>query len=344
MKLLIVALTLCVVSCATTSPVSYVGLKVNALKDQNFQSEHYSFQVLPASSEVNKNDLTFREFAEYVNRAMEKLGHKKSSNPEVTILLSYGLADPKTQIFQTSISSASASYDRPSNTIYTVGQSVTSTTSTTKWTKIVRLEGVLEKSRRSKDLMPVWSTTIASFGSNTDLRAEMPILIAGAMPYIGKDTKTVVNISKSVSPRDPLLRYLIKDTNKVEFLPTDLIFLTEQCKSIINKEGKCSVVGFGSANIERELAFSGSVRNESEVVWSKPMAVLTCYQMKYPDPNDKNGKSEKITTHTAQKTVDMVVPSGQTAPMDLQFKVPQAYNGKDQKCEMRIAGAQEVPY
>ena len=201
--------------CATTQPqfsvmVDSIG---GAIAEKN------SYSLLPGNKETKADDLQFKEYAAYVNRALIKQGFVPAESFEkanVAIFLVYGIGDPKESQYsyalptwgQTGISSSYTSGTVSSyggygsysgTTTYTPTYGVTGSTthigSYTTYFRFMVLDAVdLDEYKKSKKEVQLWKTTVTSAGSSGDLRRIFPILVAASQQYIGKNTGQKVEV------------------------------------------------------------------------------------------------------------------------------------------------------
>ncbi len=196
------------------------------------------YALVPGNEGVKADDLQFREFAEFIERAMKLQGFIKASAPESADLLvvaAYSVGDPQTRTYtytvphwgQTGVSSSTTHGTAiTQGTLNTSGNSgtysgTTSYSGTTYYqptygitgyssgvgqyttvTRVLALAGFDADSIRSGgDPKELWRVSAVSIGSTRDLRLVFPYLITAARPYIGKATDQAVTVS--FSKNDP---------------------------------------------------------------------------------------------------------------------------------------------
>jgi hypothetical protein len=177
------------------------------------------YVLLPGREEVAANDLQYREFAAYVERALQARGFKQADSADeadVAILLNYGIGEPQTTTYtyslpiygQTGGGKATYSgstygpggYSHTTGTIqqqptYGVVGSQTHTGSVTTYFRYLILDAVdLRAYRESQAIVPVWKTTVTSTGSSGDLRRVLPVLVGAAVEHVATNTGQQVNI------------------------------------------------------------------------------------------------------------------------------------------------------
>ena len=185
-------------------------------------SDHHPgsrYVLLPGREEVAANDLQYREFASYVERALQARDFKQTTSVEeadIAILLNYGLGEPQTTVYTYSLpvygqtgggtatytgsAYGSGGYSHTTGTIYQqptygVVGSQTNVGSVTTYLRYLILEAVdLTAYRKSQAIVPVWKTTITSTGTSGDLRRVLPVLVGAATEHFATDTGQQVNI------------------------------------------------------------------------------------------------------------------------------------------------------
>ncbi len=202
--------------CATTQP--QFSVKVDSISGG--ASAKTSYILLPGEKDAKADDLQFKEYAAYVNRALVKHGFTPANSfqdANVAIFLMYGIGDPKEHQYTYSIptwgqTGVSSSYTTGTlntyggygsysgTTTYTPTYGITgSTTHSGTYTTYFRflvLDAIdLEEYRISEKEVQLWKTTVTSSGSSGDLRRVFPILVAASQEYIGKNTGQKVEIN-----------------------------------------------------------------------------------------------------------------------------------------------------
>jgi hypothetical protein len=179
-----------------------------------------SYILLPGNKDTKAEDLQFKEYAAYVNRALIRQGFEPADSFEkanVAIFLVYGIGDPQEHQYsysiptwgQTGVSSSSTTgtvrsyggYGSYSGTTtytptYGVTGSTTHTDSYTTYFRFMVLDAVdLDEYKKSKKEVQLWKTTVTSSGSSGDLRRIFPILVAASQQYVGKNTGQKVEVN-----------------------------------------------------------------------------------------------------------------------------------------------------
>ena len=202
--------------CATTQQ----GFIVNVNSISGPAANNNSYILLPGDKDTNVNDLQFKEYATYVNRALNKQGFVPADSYEkanVVIFLVYGIGDPKEHQYsfsmptfgQTGISSSyttgtvntyggRGSYS--GTTTYTPTYGITGSTSHSgafvTYFRFLMLDAIdLDEFNKSKREVQLWKTTVTSAGSSGDLRRVFPVLVAASSQYIAKNTGHIVEVN-----------------------------------------------------------------------------------------------------------------------------------------------------
>lgn len=177
------------------------------------------YVLLPGIKDVNADDLQYREYASYIERALASKGYVKSNSfqeADVAIFLGYGIGDPETHQYtyslptwgQTGVATSStygtvntygntATYSATTTNTpsYGVTGSTTHSGAYTTFMRYMYLDAVdLEEYRNTKKEQQIWKTTVTSSGSSGDLRRVFPILVAALKPHIGKNTGKKVKV------------------------------------------------------------------------------------------------------------------------------------------------------
>lgn len=221
---LIITLLLGVVvlsGCATMRPPTYL-VQVDSIGND---SENKTYILLSSNKDTKTDDLQFKEYATYLNRALQARGFVPAKNIQeanVAIFLSYGIGDPREHQYTYSLPiwgktgiSSSTTYGT-SNTYgslntygnYGTYTGNTNSTSTTTYTPTYGITGSVARSgsyttffrfmllnaidldeyKRSKKEIQLWKTTVTSSGSSSDLRRVFPILVAASKNHIATNT------------------------------------------------------------------------------------------------------------------------------------------------------------
>jgi hypothetical protein len=202
--------------CATTQP----GFSVKVDSISGTSADKTSYILLPGNKDAKADDLQFKEYAAYVNRALIKQGFVPADSVEkanIAIFLVYGIGDPQEHKYSYSIptwgqTGVSSSYTTGTvssyggygsysgTTTYTPTYGITGSTSHigshTTYFRFMVLDAMdLDEYKKSKKEVQLWKTTVTSAGSSGDLRQVFPILVAASKQYIAKNTGQKVEVN-----------------------------------------------------------------------------------------------------------------------------------------------------
>ena len=126
--------------------------------------------ILPKIKDISEEDLQFKEYKRYVEKALIKKGFFVTDNPDeaaIVVFLNYDIY--------------------PEEDYYV---------------RHIRLEAddfiIYRKSKKEKHL---WRTDVISRGYDNDLRKAFPVLIHMAMPHIGEDTNGIKELKMTKSDK-----------------------------------------------------------------------------------------------------------------------------------------------
>lgn len=213
--IILLAAALVVSGCATVQPE--FNVRVDSISGGSVDKK--SFILIPGNKDTKSDDLQFKEYAAYVNRALIKQGFVPADSFEkanVAIFLVYGLGDPKEHQYSYSIprwgqTGVSSSYTTGTinsyggyglysgTTTYTPTYGITGSTAHagtyTTYLRFMVLDAVdLDEYKKSNKEVQLWKTTVTSSGSSGDLRRVFPILVAASQQYVGKNTGQRVEV------------------------------------------------------------------------------------------------------------------------------------------------------
>lgn len=204
-------------ACATMQPQYHVN--IDSISQARSETKK-SYILLPGNKDTNAEDLQFREYAGYVDRALASRGFFRAERPEqadIAVFLSYGIGDPETHQYtyslpvwgQTGVSSSTTygtlktyggfgSYSGA--TTYTPTYGITGHTSHigeyTTYFRFILLDAYdLDTHKSQSKLVQVWRSTVTSSGSSGDLRRAFPVLVAASAQYLGANTGQAVGVT-----------------------------------------------------------------------------------------------------------------------------------------------------
>lgn len=233
-----VALVIATAAAATACRSPKYSVSVNAIGDDS-PAAHPTFMVIPGMTGIDENDLQFREYAAYIERALTNRGFRVTDSidsADAAVALNYGVSDPKTFTYtyatpvwgQTGVSSSNSTgiVQSYGNTSYYSGKTtytptygvVGSQTHTAMSVIFVRYFGVvaydLRAFRERQQMVPVWKTVVTSAGPTGDLRLAMPALVVAAEPYFATNPGSAVEVS--ISANDERIARLRAPTSGID--------------------------------------------------------------------------------------------------------------------------------
>jgi hypothetical protein len=213
--IIILALTVFLAGCAIR-PTFQVKVDSISGPDASIKTKYL---LLPGLKDADVNDLQFKEYATYVDRALTYKGFIKANDfqdANIVIFIVYGIGDPQTQQYsyalpmwgQTGVSSSTtygtlSTYGRygtyQGTTTYTPSYGITGyipmVGAYTTYFRFLILDAInLDEYKSSQKILQLWKTTVTSIGSSGDLRKVFPYLVAACRPYLGTNTGQKVEI------------------------------------------------------------------------------------------------------------------------------------------------------
>ena len=179
-------------------------ISVNAIADPATPSKGKQFILLPGMKGVKGDDLQYREFAGYVETALSQKGYTRTDTDkkaDLLIFLSYGIGEPQVSTYTFS---TSYGYSFP------VGDMWFSVPAKTQTNQVVnhKIHLVLDAyDLKTPGKQPeLWKTSVTSnsrvpnnveggifqvrYYDISDLRIQIPYMIAAAKEYFGGNTRT----------------------------------------------------------------------------------------------------------------------------------------------------------
>lgn len=227
------------VGCGRSGPPRFV-VRVDALATPE-AAEARRYVLRPGMEAVSERDLQFREYAEYLNRALQAEGFEQVASikdADVVVFVAYEIGGPEEHTYsysvphfgQTGVSSsrtygsvqsfgsgygtysATTTY-QPEYGITGYSSHIGTYTTFTRWLQVSAYR--LSVKTEAEEPEEVWRLSAISTGSSGDLRRVFPILVTAAQPYLGKSTQkkavdvalyesdeAVVAIREGVSPSE----------------------------------------------------------------------------------------------------------------------------------------------
>ncbi len=209
-RVIVLLAFLCIVVGCARQPTYFVT--VDALSTPDAQTVK-KYVLLPGEKDLSPEDLRFKEFCVYIDRAMASKGFVKvdeADGADIAVLLSYAVTEPKEYLYsysvphfgQTGVSSSTTygniqsfgnygTYSgtttyQPTYGITGYSSHVGTYVTYTRGLSLVACD--LDAFKDEQKVREVWRVLAASTGSSGDLRRVFPILVAAARPYLGGNT------------------------------------------------------------------------------------------------------------------------------------------------------------
>ena len=187
-----------------TSTRNEFKVTINTINDPDKNLESKRYILVSDMADVDQNNLQYKEFSAYVNKALENMGYvhaKSKSDANIVIKLKYGVNKPQSHNYsysspvygQTGVSSSTTTYEgNSSTTSYTpsygvVGNEVNSGTVYTYYSYITLSAYDLHG-------RPLWETTVGYNAYDTNFRFYFPKMIEVSKNYIGENIPGYVNV------------------------------------------------------------------------------------------------------------------------------------------------------
>ncbi|MBN1595840.1 hypothetical protein JW933_07940 [candidate division FCPU426 bacterium] len=192
--------------------------RVDAINDGRM-SDNKTYIIVPGNANTAAGDLQFREFARYLQRALQQNGFIAASEntpPDVEIYLSYGIGNPRPRIrtytvpvwgqTNTEITTTESTHKTQTGVHTTTTTDITPEYGVTGYTtqdqvltvypKYVEIDAYSIKNAKPGDrLEQLWKTTIRSEGKKNEIRSVFPILMAAAAKYLGGNTGREIEVA-----------------------------------------------------------------------------------------------------------------------------------------------------
>lgn len=176
--------------------------------------------ILPIDPNAVNSQLQFKEYSQYIKRALEKKGYNvvdSINEAQLVIFLKYGISEPKENIYSYSMpvwGQTGVSSSHSTGTIHSFGGGMASYSGSTTYmpnygitgyqthigtrtayTRYIILDAYnLKEYRKTNKEVQLWKTIITSTGSSGDLRRAFPVMIAASKKYVGENTGKQVKI------------------------------------------------------------------------------------------------------------------------------------------------------
>lgn len=193
LMLVVLSLAGCMITPSTTC---FVDVSSFARSDIGAKK---TYVLRPRDTNVSPEDLQFIEFAAYVERALAQHGLQRSNDlatAEMAIAIAYGIGEPTQRV--TGYSTSQQSIPAYSPYAPTMAQTKTTAQYATTYTRYVNITAYdFSEYRNTNKEKTLWELKMSSTGGNGDLRQVFPMMIAAALPYVGKDTGRIINVAIS---------------------------------------------------------------------------------------------------------------------------------------------------
>jgi len=213
---LCIGLALVLLSACSTAPHSLViRSDVDALATADAQSKRH-FVIVPATKDINPQDLQFLEFKGYVEKALQQRGFIKVEQlqqGDIVVYLNYGVGEPKTQQYSYDVpiwndfayypySRRYGFYPRMS---YGIAGYVQRIETYTVYSRYLTLEAYdMAAYLAQQPAKQIWKISVRSQGQSNDLRLVFPYMVTAVQPYLGSNSGHMISVD--IDEFNPLLR------------------------------------------------------------------------------------------------------------------------------------------
>ena len=163
-------------------------IKVDSIRDYS-QKKGANYILLPGLKDIDINDLNFKEYSSYVEKALSQKGFRKvllGDKPDVIIFLAYGIGDPQSETLAYSVPIYGQTGDGSTYGVVGSQHYVSNIDMYYRW---ISIEGIsVAEFINDKKIVPIWKTTITSKGTSGDLRRVFPYLLVAGQDYLGENT------------------------------------------------------------------------------------------------------------------------------------------------------------
>ena len=224
--------------CVGYPGAEYFNCKIDAISSPNIQdplNQRITYTLVNNFKTPTGNDLLTEEFSTYTHALLQKKGFiraRDATSADIKIIISGGISSPRTTYYthsnltwgQTGISSSNTSGTVNSfGTINSFGNSSTlqkqstvnyntnytptygftegppQLASATTYDRFLKIDAI-------KNGKTIWSTTVSSTGTGSDMRMIFPNLLAAAQPYLASNTGS--QITKNIQFNRPDVLFL----------------------------------------------------------------------------------------------------------------------------------------
>ncbi|QNA85201.1 hypothetical protein G4G27_15230 [Sphingomonas sp. So64.6b] len=176
----------------TAATAKTVEVLVSAFASEGAPSDY----ALVAEKGFDAESLEFRSYAAKLDKMMAARGWTRAADAgtaKVTIMVSYGIGDPKDHQYSYSIAQYNGA-GQPNTWLPINGEYV----SYRRWLKMSTMRSTPDGGKPQE----IWRVDVESSGSSGDIRAIFPYLVYAAAPYIGADTGQAVRVKVKDNNKD----------------------------------------------------------------------------------------------------------------------------------------------
>ena len=161
------------------------------------------YLLRPANEIIENDELQYREFAEYIHRAMAAAGYSEAAGADraaMVVLLEYGVSEPRERIraetepqvgigfgYGRGYRSGFGSGAYGSYPAYGPAGYRTRVESYPAYTRVMLLRAYSNQGQ-AEGRRELWRVLVRSTGTSPDLRKLFPYMVVASQPYIGRST------------------------------------------------------------------------------------------------------------------------------------------------------------
>lgn len=218
--------------CATAPPKPFRQVSVNSLAALNAKDKHTYF-IGPGNKGIAASDLQYQEYGKELDFVLRAAGFVPADSahvPDVVVILSYGMDDPK--VFQsnrqipiwgeTGVASAQTYGTAMGDGAYTATTTFTPSfgitgyrteqTSVALFTCFAHVEAYdYAKFKESKQAVELWDTMIVATATQGDFRQMFPLLMASGEFFFASSTPHIIRMGDDFKITDQQLDKLASD-------------------------------------------------------------------------------------------------------------------------------------
>ncbi|MGY6276503.1 DUF4136 domain-containing protein [Methylomonas sp. MgM2] len=212
---LLIMLSVLATACTTTPKLIQIRSDIDALTTSDVSNKHH-FVILPANKDIKEQDLQFKEFKAYLEKALGKRGFVKADtlqDGDVVLFLNYGVSEPQTYQYAYNVPAwygfgGTYPYYRwgwyyPMSPYYT--QRIETYLMYRRYLSLEAYD--MTAYVQNKTPVQLWKISVQSQGLSNDLRLIFPYMVTAMQPYIGSNTGHMVTVD--VDQSDPLFQDIL---------------------------------------------------------------------------------------------------------------------------------------